>query len=114
MNKNLIENIKNWIVLDNDIKNLQKQIKKKRKEKKIYTSELVSIMKSNEIDAFDISDGKLFYTKQKIKTPLSKKHLISSISKFFENDETTIKNLCTFILNTREEKVKENIRRKMK
>ena len=49
MNQNLIENIKNWIVLDNDIKNLQKQIKKKRKEKKVYTSELVSIMRSNEM-----------------------------------------------------------------
>ena len=112
MNQNLIDNIKNWITLDNDVKNLQQQIKIKRKEKKKYTNLLVDTMKTNSIDVFDINDGKLLYTRNKIKTPLSKKHLISSISKFFDDDTTTIDNLCNFILNTREEKIKENIKRK--
>ena len=34
---------------------------------------LVNIMKENEIDCFDISDGKLMYTKSKVKQALSKK-----------------------------------------
>ena len=112
MNQELINNIKNWINVDNEIKKLQKNIKSLREEKKKFTINLVDIMKKNDIDAFDINDGKLLYTRNKIKTPLSKKHLISSISKFFDDDTTTIDNLCNFILNTREEKIKENIKRK--
>ena len=114
VNQILINNIKNWLELDNEIKKLQKIIKEKRKEKKEYTNNLVEIMKNNEIDAFDINDGKLLFTSQKIKTPLSKKHLIFSIGKFFPNDENISAQLSEYILNSREIKTKENIKRKNK
>ena len=39
-------------------------MKEKRKEKKAYTESLVNIMRDNEIDCFDIQDGKLLYTKK--------------------------------------------------
>ena len=70
--KKLIDNVKNWITLDTEIKHLQKLAKEKRKEKKTYTEALVNIMRDNEIDCFDIHDGKLLYTKRKVKAPLSK------------------------------------------
>ena len=114
MNQELINNIKNWINTDNKIKELQKNIKTLRIEKKKFTESLVEIMKKNEIDAFDISDGKLLYTKTEIKTPISKKHLLNSVSQFFKGDEQTVENLCTFILNSRKTKTSENIKRKIK
>ena len=114
MNQELINNIKNWINVDNEIKKLQKNIKSLREEKKKFTINLVDIMKKNDIDAFDINDGKLLYTKTQTKTPISKKHLLSSISEYFKNDEQTVENLCNFILNTRKTKVTENIKRKIK
>ena len=40
-------------------------------------------MKSNEIDCFDINDGKLVYTQNKVKTPLSKKHLMSALMNYY-------------------------------
>ena len=80
MNQELINNIKNWINVDNEIKKLQKNIKSLREEKKKFTINLVDIMKKNDIDAFDINDGKLLYTKTQIKTPISKKHLLISFS----------------------------------
>ena len=40
----LIENVKTWLTIDNDIKKLQKSIKNKRKEKKELTENLVNIM----------------------------------------------------------------------
>lgn len=108
----LIANVKNWITLDSEIKKLQKLMKEKRKEKKAYTESLVNIMRDNEIDCFDIQDGKLLYTKKKVKAPLSKKHLIASLGNYFKNNKDLITELSDFILNTREEKIKENIRRK--
>ena len=87
-------------------------MKEKRKDKKNYTAALVETMRNNEIDCFDVQDGKLIYTKKKVKAPLSKKHLLSSLSNYFKNNKDLINELSDFILNSREEKIKENIRRK--
>ena len=110
----LIENVRGWIAIDNEIKQLQKVIKEKRKEKKAFTENLVEVMKSNDIQCFDISDGKLMYTQNKVKSALSKKHLIKSLTEWFKDVPTKIGDLTKHILNSREEKIKENIKRKIK
>tara|TARA_B100001769_G_C22057769_1_gene568732 strand:- start:45 stop:395 length:351 start_codon:yes stop_codon:yes gene_type:complete len=110
----LLDNVRGWISIDNEIKQLQKVIKEKRKEKKAYTANLVEVMKSNDIQCFDISDGKLLYTQNKVKSALSKKHLIKSLTEWFKDDPTKIGDLTKHILNSREEKIKENIKRKIK
>lgn len=110
----LIENVRGWITIDNEIKQLQKVIKEKRKEKKAFTANLVEVMKSNDIQCFDISDGKLMYTQNKVKSALSKKHLIKSLTEWFKDDPSKIGDLTKHILNSREEKIKENIKRKIK
>ena len=112
----LIENVKQWIHLDEEIKDLRRQIKEKRNEKKQNTETLVRIMRDNEIDCFDLdaNGGKLIYTKQKIKQSLSKKHLMKCLMQYFKEDTQQAKQVSNFILNSREEKIKENIRRKLK
>ena len=109
----LIENVRGWITIDNEIKQLQKVIKEKRKEKKAFTANLVEVMKSNDIQCFDISDGKLMYTQNKVKSALSKKHLIKYLTEWFKDDPSKIRDLTKHILNSREEKIKENIKRKI-
>ena len=109
----LITNIKTWIGLDNEIKILQKEIKNRREQKKLLTKELVGVMKNNDIDCWNTGEGKLIYSKTKSKAPLSKKHLLNSLLKFFQDDENTAKELSKFIMETREVKEKENIRRKI-
>tara|TARA_B100000795_G_scaffold262394_1_gene240281 strand:+ start:431 stop:934 length:504 start_codon:yes stop_codon:yes gene_type:complete len=111
--RELVENVKKWIGIDNDIKELQKVMREKRKEKKLYTQSLVDIMKTNDIDCFDMKSGKLIYTKKTVKAPLSKKHLFESLTKYFQNNKELCDELGQFILETRKEKIKENIRRKV-
>ena len=112
--EDLIKNIKGWIHLDEEIKDLQRQIKEKRNEKKQNTESLVKIMRENEIDCFDITDGKLLYTKNKVKSSLSKKHLLASLAMYFKDDKEKAKAATGFILESRQTKIKENIRLKMK
>lgn len=109
---NLIEHVKEWINLDNDLKELRAQMKENRNRKKQITSILVDIMKTNEIDCFDITDGQLLYSKKSVKKPLTKKHLLTSLTKYFANNKDMVKELGSFIMNTRESKTKEDIRRK--
>jgi hypothetical protein len=52
------------------------------------------------------------YTKSKIKKPINKKSLMTALNDFFKNDSDTAKELSDHILNSREETVKESIKRK--
>lgn len=110
----LLENVKSWLTIDNEIRALQKEIKERRKMKKQLTTELMSTMKSNDIDALNVPDGELIYNKTKTKAPLSKKHLLSSLTQYFKGDQRMIDELSKFIMETRAEKEKESIRRKIK
>jgi len=110
----LVSAIKEWIQNDNEIKSLQREIKLRKDKKKGISDKLVNIMKTNDIDCFDINDGKLIYTQNKVKTSLSKKHITACLEKYFKNSENKdiVDDLSNFILDNREVKVTETIRRK--
>ena len=70
-------------------------------------------MKDNEIDSFDISEGKIMHTQSKVRAPLSKQHLIESLEKYFANDPSIeADQLSKFIMDSRGVKVKDDIRHK--
>ena len=108
----LLNSIRDWVQIDNEMKTLQRELKERRLRKKELTDTLVNVMKSNEIDCFDMNEGKLIYAQNKIRTPLSKKHLLTSLQKFFQNDDQTASEISQFIMNSRETKIKETIRHK--
>ena len=110
----IVNNVKNWLQIEEEIKELQKIVREKKKDKKVYTENLVNIMKQNEIDCFDITDGKLLYTRNKVKQALSKKHLLNALSAYFQHDGSKAKDVANFVLESREIKVRENIRHKQK
>ena len=78
----LVENVKEWIQIDNQLKKIQKEARELRKNKKTLSLSLIEIMKSHEIDCLDIKEDKLIYSKNKVKKPLSKKHLMLSLLNF--------------------------------
>ena len=108
----LVATIKEWISLENEIKLLQKEVKARRNRKKALSETLVSTMKDNEIDCFDISEGKIIYSQNKTRSAVSKKHLLSCLGNYFEkqgNPEAAA-TMTKYILDSRETKVKDNIR----
>ena len=113
-NSELLENVKTWLEIDNQIRALQKEIKERRKIKKDLTLNLVQIMKTNNVEQLNIPDGELIYTHKKVKAPLSKKHLLASLSLYFKNDARIVDELGKYIMNSRKDKEKENIKRKIK
>ena len=108
----LVQHIKEWIGVDEEIKSLQKEIKQRKEKQKDLTKELMEVMKSNEIECFDLNDGKLVYTKSKTKQTINKKYLMSTLVKCLE-DPKDVEKVTEFILENREEKVRESIRRKV-
>ncbi len=109
----MIGHIKKWIQYDNDIKNLQNELKAKKEIRKQHTEQLVNIMKSNEIDCFDVNNGKLMYTRTKVKAPLNKSQMIQTLMEYFNNDEPRVRELEDRLMSARKEKITETIRRKI-
>jgi len=109
----LVSTIKDWIYNDDKIKNLQKEIKSHRDAKKKLTDSLVEIMKNNDVDCFDINNGKILFCKNKVKSPLNKTSLLSTLELYFKNNnDIDPREVSQFILENREIIIKENIRRK--
>ena len=109
----LVQNVKAWLTNDKELKALQTQIKERKKKKTELTEVLVDIMKSNEIDCFDITGGKIMYTQNRVKSALNKKHLMDSLEKYFENNPNVqTEELSKFILDSRSIKTTESIRHK--
>ena len=81
MDKSQIRNsIKEWVKLDDEIHELKMNIKQLNVAKKTISEKLLDIMKDQEIDAFDLNDGKLVRHVRKTRVPLSKKHLMTCLS----------------------------------
>lgn len=109
----LVSSIRDWIQVDNEMRIIQDRLKILRKNKKIITDNLVNVMKSNEIDCFDINDGKLIYSKTKVKKPINKEYLNKTLALYFENNDEKADQLSKFLLDQRGEKITESIRRKI-
>ena len=107
----LVNSIKEWLKIDEEIKKLREAIKSRQVIKKNLSASLVEVMKTNEIDAFDINNGKLIHSKHKTKQALSKKLLLSSLGELFNNPEEAQK-ITEHILQSRAEKVEDIIRKK--
>jgi hypothetical protein len=110
----LRQHVVDWLKLDEEIKTLQQEIKKRRTVKKNMTNELIKTFKANDIDVMNAGNSKLVRTRHKVKAPLSKKHLISSLLDFYKEDTEMVKTISEHIMNTREVKIVENIKKKSK
>jgi len=109
----LIQNIREWVKLDNEIRALKKEENLRKKEKKELSNSLMEIMKEHEIDCVDLKDGQLCYTQKSVKKPITKKNLFDILSKYYKGDTNKANNLNEFILDNREETIKESITRKI-
>ena len=107
----LIQIIKDWIQVDNEIRNLNKELRTRKEKMKKISQNLMKTMKENEIDEFDIKGGKLMYSKTNVKKPITKKNLVSILSKYYNGDISQALEMNKFIMENREETVKETIKR---
>ena len=109
----LIDSIKDWVKLDNEIRKLQSEISSRKNEKKNVSTKLMQTMNANNIDCFDIKDGQLCYTKRNVKKPITKKGLFDILTKYYNGDLMQATQVNEYIIENREEVVKETLVRKM-
>jgi hypothetical protein len=109
----LITSIKEWIKIDNDIAKAKTDIKEKTARKKVLTENLVTVMKSNSIDCFDINGGALIYKQKTTKKPISAKYLLAELQKIYKDQPDVASDLTKQLLDNRKLTVKDEICRKI-
>ena len=108
----LVNNVKEWIKIDNEINQLKAEIKERNNRKKSLTEQLVVTMKNNSIDCFDINGGALVYKKNTVKKPINGKSLLTALQNYYKSEPEKAEDLTKHILDSRQEQVKETIKRK--
>jgi hypothetical protein len=109
----LVNNIREWIKIDNEISKLKADIKDRINKKKTLTDNLVNVMKQNSIDCFDINGGALMYKQKKTKKTISCKFLLTELQNYYKDQPKLAKELAKHLLDNREESIKEEIKRKI-
>ena len=105
--------MKKWVQIDNEMRQLREELNKRKKLKDNISLTLLTSMKEHNIDTFDLNDGKIEYATRKTKKPISKKMLLNILSKYYNGDNKKTNELNQFILDNREETVKDIITRKL-
>ena len=109
----LVNNIKEWIKMDTEIAKLKAEIKDRNNKKKLLTENLVTVMKTNSIDCFDINGGALVYKSSKIKKPINGKTLLTALQNYYKSDPKVAEDITKHVMDSREEQIKETIKRKV-
>jgi hypothetical protein len=110
----LVQIIKDWMAVDNEIRNINKELRARKDRLKKISENLMKTMKENEIDEFDVKDGKLVYSKTNVKKAITKKSLVTILSKYYNGDISQALEMNNFIMNNREEVTRESIKRSIK
>jgi len=110
MNEELKQSLRNWVKLDNEIRQLKSEEQKRKNDQKKISQQLMELMKEQEIDEFNLKDGKLVYSKKNVKKSITKKMLLTTLSKYFKEDINKALEVNAFILDSREEHEVENLK----
>jgi hypothetical protein len=108
----IIFRIKEWVRLDAEILQLKSEAKQRNEEKKVISMWLIETMKEHNIDEFKLPEDKIVRQTKKTKKPLSRKHLLDCLANYYIDQPDTAQELTKSIMDSREEKINETIRKK--
>jgi hypothetical protein len=106
------QNIQKWVVIDNQMKQLQDNLKELREKKNAISETIEAHIESNELTntSVKLNDGQLKFVKSKETQPLTFKHLETCLSEIIKNEEQ-VKKIVEYIKNKREVKYVSEIKR---
>jgi hypothetical protein len=107
------DHLRQWIRIENEISTLSIEIKKRKLVHQQLSASLLEVMRKNEIDCFDITNGKIVYSKVKHRAPLNNGQIRSALTTYYKDDVDKANNLTEFLLSSRVEKTRESIKMKI-
>lgn len=105
-------NIKNWLILDNKIKEFNQKLNELREKKNSYKNDIYNHINNNNLNNATIKIGNdyLKFVETKQNTPISYKFLIEALKNCLTHD-IDIENIINYIKTNREIKIINDIKR---
>ncbi len=106
------DNVKKYVLIDNQIKNGQEAIRTLRKEKELAEENILIYVKTNNLEEspINITGGKLKYALSKTSVSINRDYIQNRLESYFKS-ETKAKEVANYIYSNRETREKEVIRR---
>jgi predicted transcriptional regulator len=106
------ESIKEWVTIDNKIKQLNEQCKTLRNTKNELTNKINNYVDENELKhaTVQISDGKLKFQTVKVTQPLTLKFIKECLDNCIQN-ESTVERIINYIKENRKFEFVDDIKR---
>ena len=111
--EHLKDYLRQWVRVENEISTLAAEIKKRKLIHQQLSKSLLDVMRKNEIDCFDIANGRIVYSKTKTRAPLNNGQLKSALTNYYKDDLEKANSLTEFLLASRVEKTRESIKMKI-
>lgn len=110
-----IENVKQWVILDNQLKIVNEKTKLMRERKHILNQEICNFAIQKKIDDkhIEISDGTLKFFKRKEYKPITYSFLEKKLYEIIPNREQ-VDYIINYLKNNREISIHDDIRRNYK
>lgn len=103
--------VKQWITYDDEMKALQQALKERKKLKNEISDVIMNVMNQNEIPHFNLSDGKLIYSKSQQKQPINLNYLKETLPKSNLLTQQQYQELFEYIQNNRTQKITTKLKR---
>jgi DNA-binding protein Fis len=101
----LIATIREWVEINSKLNEVMRTVKEFRNQKKVLTDSLVAIMKNNEIDCFDINNGKIVCRTTKTRAPINRQNLAKALEQYFaDSPDIDVGEVSNYILESRQVK----------
>ena len=81
------EIVKQYILIDNDIKQLETEVKKRKQKKKELSEFILKFMQNHDIEDINSVGGKLKKSISYTKKPLNKSTITQMLKEYYKNDE---------------------------
>ena len=105
--------LRQWVRVENEISTLSAEIKKRKLIHQQLSKSLLDVMRKNDIDCFDIANGRIVYSKTKVRAPLNNGQLKTALTTYYKDDTDKVNSLTEFLLASRVEKTRESIKMKI-
>ena len=105
--------LRQWVRVENEISTLNAEIKKRKLLHQELSSSLLGVMRQNEIDCFDLANGRIVYSKTKTRAPLNNGQIKTALTTYYKDDVEKATNLTQFLLSSRVERTRETIKMKI-
>ena len=102
--------LKEWLILEDELKVLASAVKEKKKRMGILQGLITKTMKGHKLARVNIKSGSILYQNKVTKESMGKKFIVSRLTEYFKGDIIKATEVYNFLEENRGKKIKDNIK----